>query len=96
MHAAGHLGRELDFLRERSHHDTLLRVRRAILDIDSPVLQDVFLDYLLRADLNDSESVIRRCVEQRLQARRISDSVRSAAIRFRDSKWTDALIKALN
>ena len=82
----------LEFLRDRGHQNTLLLVRRSLLNIDSPVLQDLFLDYLMRAGQNECESVIRKCVEQRLQSRRISNSVRSAAMLYRDSAWTDALM----
>ena len=82
----------LEFLRDRGHQDTVLLVRRSLLNIDNPVLQDLFLDNLMRAGQHDCESVIRKCVEQRLQSRRISNSVRSAAMLYRDSAWTEALL----
>lgn len=83
----------LDFLRVRNHASTREHVLREILNIRNPALQDLLLDYLMHPDNQDSETVIRECVSQRLKAGSITTSIINAAIRYRDSSWTDALLQ---
>lgn len=86
----------LTFLEMQKDTGTLSEVRRELLNIQNPGIQDLFLDYLMHSADGGNENVIRKCVTTRLNDGEISSSVARAASNYRDPAWTEALLAGFN
>ncbi len=82
----------LMFLHKRRGVSTDSEVRRALLKIRNPSVQDTFLQHLMQAEHPSNEAIIRECVTVRLKDGQVSPVIANAAARYRDSAWTEALM----
>ncbi len=88
-----HFTEALEFLRQRQHSDTLLRVRQQISKVSVPAFQDSLIEYLNRSNRTEDRELLRTVVSGRMKAGQISSPVRYAAIQIRDSAWTEPLLQ---
>ena len=80
------------FLHKRDGATTDAEVRKQILNVRNPSIQDIFLQHLMQTNQPANEAIIRECVTTRLDEGQISPVVASAAAVYRDPAWTDALL----
>ncbi len=89
------LGSSLAFLRQQQHAGTLETLRRHLLQLSDPRLQDIGLSALVEARDAADETIIRECLDQRIRSEQISDSVRSAVVQLPSPQWTEMLLRDL-
>ena len=89
------MGSALAFLRQQRHAGTLDALRRHLLQLSDPALQDIALAALVEAGNSADDAIIRECLDQRIRSEHISDSVRSAVVQLPSPKWTEMLLKDL-
>ncbi|MBL8809384.1 MAG: hypothetical protein JNM43_04325 [Planctomycetaceae bacterium] len=87
-----HFSEAIEFLRQRQHSDTLLRVRQQVAHVKAPAFQDVLIEYLNRINRTEDRELLRTVVSDRMKAAQISSPVRFAAMQIRDSSWTEPLL----
>ncbi len=87
-----HFAEAIEFLRQRQHSDTLLRVRQQIASVKAPAFQDTLIEYLNRTNRTEDRELLRAVVSDRMKVGQISSPVRFAAMQIRDSSWTDPLL----
>lgn len=89
------MGPALAFLRQQRHGGTLDALRRHLLQLSDPALQDIALAALVEAGDSADDDIIRDCLDQRIRSEQISDSVRSAIVQLPSPTWTEMLLKDL-
>lgn len=89
------MGSALAFLRQQRHAGTLDALRRHMLQLSDPALQDIALAALVEAGDSADDATIRECLDQRIRSGQISDSVRSAVVQLPSPKWTEMLLQDL-
>ena len=89
------MGSALAFLRQQRHAGTLDALRRHMLQLSDPALQDIALAALVEAGDSADDATIRQCLDQRIRSGQISDSVRSAVVQLPSPKWTEMLLQDL-
>jgi tetratricopeptide (TPR) repeat protein len=89
------LGRSLTFLRQQQHAGTLETLRRYLLELPDPGLQDIALSALVEARDPADEAIIRECLDRRIRSEKISDSVRAAAVQLPSPQWTEMFLADL-
>jgi len=89
------MGPAVAFLRQQRHTGTLDALRRHLLQLSDPALQDIALAALVEAGDSADDAIIRACLDQRIRSEQISDSVRSAVVQLPSPEWTEMLLKDL-
>lgn len=89
------MGSAVAFLREQRHIGTLEGLRRHLLKLSDPALQDIALSELIEAGSAADDAIIRQCLDQRVRAEKITDAVRVAVVQFPSPVWTESLLKDL-
>ncbi len=83
----------LNFLQEQGHAGTLEALRSHLLQISDAGLQDLALTALVRTGDPVDDSLIRQCLDQRIRAGAITDSIRQAVAQLPSPQWTESLLK---
>lgn len=83
----------LSFLQQQQHAGTLEVLRIHLLQISDPALQDFALAALINAKAPEDDSLIRTCLDQRIRAGVITDSIRQAVIQLPSPQWTDLMLQ---
>ena len=85
----------LNFLQQQGHAGTLEAIRSHLLQISDTGLQDLALTALVRTGDPVDDALIRQCLDQRIRAGAITDSIRQAVTQLPSPQWTEALLKDL-
>ena len=83
------------FLSQQRHTGTLYVLRQHLLQLSDPAFQDIALEALVEAGDSADDAIIRECLDQRIRAEQISDSVRSAVVQLPSHTWTEMLLQDL-
>jgi len=89
------MGSALAFLRIQGHAGTLEVLRTNLLGIADPNLQDIALSSLVEARDPADDALLRECLDQRIRANTITDSIRNAIVQLPSSQWTEILLQDL-
>ena len=82
----------LRFLSAQNDSRVEQAIRRDLLNIRNPMIQDMFVQHLLNLKMSGNDALIRECVTRRLREGQISGMICTAAIKYRDPSWTDPLM----
>jgi tetratricopeptide (TPR) repeat protein len=89
------LGESLLFLQQQQHVGTLEVLRRNLLRLSDPALQDIALAALAEARNSADEDLLRECLDRRIRSEQISDDVRTTAIQLPSPQWTEMFLNDL-
>ena len=89
------MGFAIAFLRQQRHAGALDTLRRHLLNLSDLELQDIALAALIETRDSADDAIIRECLDQRICAGQISDSVRLAVGQLPSPKWTEMLLQDL-
>ncbi len=89
------MGSAVTFLRQQRHAGTLDALRRHLLQLSDPALQDIALAALIEADDAADDAMLRQCLDQRIRAEQMTDGVRIAVVQLPSRMWTEMLLKDL-
>lgn len=82
----------LRFLSAQNESRIEQAIRRDLLNIRNPMIQDMFLQHLLNLKSSGNDVLIRECVTRRLKEGLVSSVICSAAIKYRDPSWTEPFL----
>lgn len=82
----------LRFLSAQNESRIEQAIRRDLLNIRNPMIQDMFVQHLMNLRVTSNDNLIRECVTRRLREGQISAVICAAAMKYRDSAWTDPLM----
>lgn len=82
----------LRFLSAQNESRVEQAIRRDLLNIQNPMIQDMFMQHLLNLRISSNDTLIRECVTRRLREGQVSTVICTAAIKYRDSSWTEPLM----
>lgn len=89
------MGSALAFLRVQGHVGTLEVLRKNLLGISDPALQDIALSSLVEARDPADDVMLRECLDRRIRMNQISDSIRNAVVQLPSAQWTKILLQDL-
>lgn len=89
---AKNIGSALRFLSAQNESRVEQAIRRDLLNIRNPMIQDMFVQHLLNLKGSGNDALIRECVTRRLREGQASIAICTAAMRYRDPQWTDFLM----
>ena len=82
----------LRFLSAQNESRIEQAIRRDLLNIRNPMIQDMFVQHLMNLRVTSNDNLIRECVTRRLREGQISAVICAAAMKYRDPAWTDPLM----
>ena len=82
----------LEFLKQSQDPSVTESARDTLLRLGNVPVQDIVLEFLLQLRNERDLSLIRRCLQQRLEAGTITDTVRTAAAACPEPAWAPALL----
>ena len=82
----------LRFLSAQNESRVEQAIRRDLLSIRNPMIQDMFVQHLMNLRVSGNDALIRECVTRRLGEGQISAVICTAAIKYRDPSWTEPLM----
>ena len=82
----------LRFLSTQNESRVEQAIRRDLLNIRNPMIQDMFVQHLMNLRVSGNDTLIRECVTRRLSEGQISTVICTAATKYRDPSWTDPLM----
>lgn len=82
----------LRFLSAQSESRVEQAIRRDLLNIRNPMIQDMFVHHLMNLKVSGHDALLRECVTRRLREGQISAVICTAAIKYREPSWTDPLM----
>lgn len=86
------VGGALRFLSAQNESRIEQAIRKDLLNIRNPTIQDMFVLHLLNLKVSGNDALIRECVTRRLREGQVSAAICTAAIKYRDPEWTDSLM----
>ncbi|MFO1001128.1 MAG: hypothetical protein U0936_12355 [Planctomycetaceae bacterium] len=82
----------LRFLSAQNESRIEQAIRRDLLNIRNPAIQDMFVQHLMNLRVSSYDNLIRECVTRRLREGQVSAVICGAAMKYRDPTWTDPLM----
>lgn len=82
----------LRFLSSQNESRVEQAIRRDLLNIRNPMIQDMFVQHVMNLKVSSNDNLIRECVTRRLREGQISTVICTAAIKYRDPSWTEPLM----
>jgi tetratricopeptide (TPR) repeat protein len=86
------VGGALRFLSAQNESRIEQAIRKDLLNIRNPSIQDMFVQHLMNLRVSGNDNLIRECVTRRLREGQVSAIICTAAMRYRDPTWTEPLL----
>ena len=86
------VGGALRFLSTQNESRIEQAIRRDLLNIRNPAIQDMFVQHLMNLKVSGNDNLIRECVTRRLREGQVSAVICTAAMKYRDPTWTEPLL----
>ncbi len=82
----------LRFLASQNESRIEQAIRRDLLNIRNPGIQDMFVQHLMNLKVSGNDNLIRECITRRLREGQVSAVICTAAVKYRDPTWTEPLL----